>query len=746
MHDPTSAPDDVPAALQGLLQQRAWVRSLALVLARDSNAADDLEQDTWARAIERPPARGGTPRAWLATVMRRLRSDDLRGEGRRRRREEAAARPEAEPSAADRAACAEAHRRVVDAVLALPPADRDLVLERWWEGREPSVIAARLGVPASTVRSRLARAVERLRADLTGGRDGDRAAHWLGLLIGEGAPPPCPRGSTVATVEKASLLVLGAALLIVVGSFVLQSDETTPTEVAVTTPSAIGGSPTDGRPIVAPEAPAAADEEPPPRNHDPAAPAAAASASPAERGVLTVTVRDAAGEPVEGAVLTVFREGGDKFEGEWRPMPGAGGSTGADGVLRLVLPGDATPVDAPSSPGGEDRPEGKVDPLVAPRCILHAREGDRAAFSASILMGVEGGVADLVLLPTVTHSGRVVDEKGSPIVGAAVTLFVPVDNRGRLVFAATTDFEGAYALPGCPPQKLGEDDRSFRAVFPGLADGWVTLAPGGVGPVEIVLVQSLQVRGRCIDREGRPVAGVNVIADGVDGTWTDAEGKFVLPGLLTGAMELRLFPDGHAARGVPLPPGDGVAMDLGDLVLEDGVPLRGTVVDERGAPVKGASLNLLALDVAQYVGYSGTDDEGAFLLKHLGPGEHEVHVSAPAGADGFGRRARVQGVRGGGEPLRIVVTAGLGVRLDFVDAVTGKPVLIRSLQIAAHALPDGPMSNQGMSSDSGVTSMELDLESAVPHRLKISIPGKPPIETTVTPHPDQGVAVAIEVP
>ena len=49
----------------------AWVRRFAGALVREPAAADDLAQDTWLAALERP--RSETPlRPWLVAVMRNL--------------------------------------------------------------------------------------------------------------------------------------------------------------------------------------------------------------------------------------------------------------------------------------------------------------------------------------------------------------------------------------------------------------------------------------------------------------------------------------------------------------------------------------------------------------------------------------------------------------------------------------------------------------------------------------------------
>ena len=84
--------------IDDLLAHRTWLRGLARALVRDEHQAADLEQETWQAAVERPPARRGSERGWLATVLRNRARDSHRRTTRRSRREERAAQPERQRS------------------------------------------------------------------------------------------------------------------------------------------------------------------------------------------------------------------------------------------------------------------------------------------------------------------------------------------------------------------------------------------------------------------------------------------------------------------------------------------------------------------------------------------------------------------------------------------------------------------------------------------------------------------------
>ena len=172
--------------IEALLANTAWVHGLARRLLGSSELADEVVQDTWVACLERPGTAHGGSRAWLARVVHNLLRQRGRSETARRGRELASARTEALPSTAQLVARARTGRRLLAAVLDLDEPYRTAVLLRYFEGVTPEVIAARQGVPASTVRSWLARARERLRSRLEREAIGraDRRAAWFSAFLG----------------------------------------------------------------------------------------------------------------------------------------------------------------------------------------------------------------------------------------------------------------------------------------------------------------------------------------------------------------------------------------------------------------------------------------------------------------------------------------------------------------------------------------------------------------------------------
>ncbi|MBI1850582.1 MAG: sigma-70 family RNA polymerase sigma factor [Planctomycetes bacterium] len=166
---------------EALLANAAWVRALARRLVRDDDLADDLVQDAWVAALEHPPRIAGAERSWLGTVVRNFALLARRGDANRERRERRAAKAEALPSTADMVERASLQHLVVEEVLALSEPARSTVLLHFFEGVSSEEIARRLGLPGSTVRGRLMRALDELRARLDRRYGGDRTV-WFGAL------------------------------------------------------------------------------------------------------------------------------------------------------------------------------------------------------------------------------------------------------------------------------------------------------------------------------------------------------------------------------------------------------------------------------------------------------------------------------------------------------------------------------------------------------------------------------------
>jgi RNA polymerase sigma-70 factor (ECF subfamily) len=137
--------------------------ALALRVLRDVAEAEDVVQEVfvqvWRQAARFDPSRG-SPEAWLCTITRTRALDRLRR--RVSRREEQGAGPDSR-SGAPPTLVALAVRQALDGLSA----DQRRALElAYYEGLTQSEIAARLGEPLGTIKTRIRTAMIRLRETL----------------------------------------------------------------------------------------------------------------------------------------------------------------------------------------------------------------------------------------------------------------------------------------------------------------------------------------------------------------------------------------------------------------------------------------------------------------------------------------------------------------------------------------------------------------------------------------------------
>jgi len=205
-------------SLDALLTQSAWLRRLAGTLVRGEAAADDLVQETWLAVLRHPPRDARFPRAWLARIVRNLAANRRRAETRRGEHEADAAGPGTsfDPAPFDPARAAQAvemQRLLAEAVLRLDEPLRSVVVLRYLQGLDSRASGARLGIAAGTVRWRLKRALEELRADLDA-RFGDRERWCSALLLLAPAEAARLTGAGSSTALSGTALVAAGGLLV----------------------------------------------------------------------------------------------------------------------------------------------------------------------------------------------------------------------------------------------------------------------------------------------------------------------------------------------------------------------------------------------------------------------------------------------------------------------------------------------------------------------------------------------------
>jgi RNA polymerase sigma-70 factor (ECF subfamily) len=193
----------------------AWITSLARRLAHPGEDADDLAQETWLVALQQPDRPKGSSRSWLAGVLRNLRRMRARTDRRRHDRERDVDAPD--PTTPEAALEQLETLEVLRAALGeLDPLDRRLVLGRYATGQSAVQLGELFGLPASTVRTRLQRARERLRDDVQSLRGVGCFAPWMLR------PADAAIGATVAVVggvamSTATKIGIGIVVIAVLG-------------------------------------------------------------------------------------------------------------------------------------------------------------------------------------------------------------------------------------------------------------------------------------------------------------------------------------------------------------------------------------------------------------------------------------------------------------------------------------------------------------------------------------------------
>ena len=154
-------PDSQPQDLRGLLENGSWVRRLAVRLLHDQSIADDVLQEVWITAIQKPPSKPEALRAWLGTVVRSLCLRANRSLQRRRCLETKGKKESSAPSPQDVEERLESQRRLLEVVRALREPYRSVVYLHFYEGLKLVEIARIQGTTDSTVRTQLARALDK---------------------------------------------------------------------------------------------------------------------------------------------------------------------------------------------------------------------------------------------------------------------------------------------------------------------------------------------------------------------------------------------------------------------------------------------------------------------------------------------------------------------------------------------------------------------------------------------------------
>ncbi len=392
--------------VETLLAHSPYVRALARELVFDAALARDVEQETWLAALEQAPSDPGALRGWLAALVHNIARKAWRSAARRRTRELAHAREgRAELTPAEVLEHEELRRLVVEELNALDEPYRSALVLRYLQGLEPPEVARRLGVPLETVRTRLKRGLELLRARLDRTSRGERRAWCLALVQGLRLAPPGAGRLALAIVSHSLSGVTGVlamSLFAACGMLFFLSRPGAPVEPVARTSAAL-----------APSAPLAD----PGMEPWPIVPAAswvyervAVPVSTQARATSDDTVKvagrvlDPDGKPLSGAEVLLTRWHWDE---RYPRDPLA--TTRSDGEGRFALSYSKSD---PRLAVDAERPE------MWRRVVVSAYAPGFGLAWEQVGDVPDGGEAVLTLVHDVTVRGRVLDLEGQPVAGA----------------------------------------------------------------------------------------------------------------------------------------------------------------------------------------------------------------------------------------------------------------------------------------------------------------------------------------
>ncbi|HET8646572.1 MAG TPA: carboxypeptidase-like regulatory domain-containing protein, partial [Vicinamibacteria bacterium] len=313
---------------------------------------------------------------------------------------------------------------------------------------------------------------------------------------------------------------------------------------------------------------------------------------------------------------------------------------------------------------------------------------------------------DLFLAPGGSLRGTVRGPDGKPLSAAAVSVASELGVFGGTATVRRTSEAGTFEAWGLP---AGAYVVLVHQPGSGTAVRRVVLARNAEERVDVTLEPASRLRGRLVDEEQRPVRaavalqeieGQNVVATlgQVVTTEADAEGRFLLAEVPRAAVSLAVTSQGYAPKRVEAT----VArpdMDLGDVVVERGLAIRGGVRDAQGRPVPHADLRAHGEGPGTargaLEGHAGED--GTFLLPGAQPGLYRVRATA----DGY--TVATERASAGGDPVVLVLERGGSLTGTVVDE-KGVPVPV--FRVAAEPAAE-PESGRGVYAEGGDGRLEL---------------------------------------
>lgn len=368
--------------------------------------------------------------------------------------------------------------------------------------------------------------------------------------------------------------------------------------------------------------------------------------------------------------------------------------------------------------------------------------------------GLANARYDIRMVSLARIKGVVVDARGKPIAGAAISFRSTFDRSkfssatlARYSSAETTaesGEDGSFELDVVPGRVIVEAELGgaiARAVLEGVA-------PERVQSVRIVLDASVSISGRVIDSRGTGVPGATVHVTMTDelGERTQRQvdagdgGRFLLENLTPGSFSIEAQAPGQGSSRVArkqLRSGQAASVDL---VLDGSAAISGTVLDAKGRPIGGVTVSCYQARSRTPAVEVTSDREGAFSCDNLSTRVHHVR----AAAEGYGR-VWVHDIQPPATDIEIQLLAPGGVR-GLVSDSDGAPIDSFSIRITQYTSLSDSSTHLGSQPPTSFQDahgkFELPIESPGTYHLVASAPGQAPSDPVAVEVPSGGYADA----
>jgi len=660
-------------SLEVEFQQHApFLRALARRLAGDQFAAEDLIQETYVEAS------GGEPRAkhgwlpWLSGILRNRAARRIRTDSRRRSREQVVAQVSDAPDAASVAGKLDVARRLLQHVEALGADYREVVFLRFYDDLQPKQIAAKLGLPVGTVKTRLARALAKLRERLHAD-DAEGKRNWLPALCALGGlEPKATATATMAPVLRLAFTMRAAVVAVVMLAAGAVIWPWLPDRNVPNAPNEISAAPAEAKEVAEKDNEVVRVEQP----ANPLAMQVQGIVEDAQFGADKGT-----GLPARNVAVTCelhFKTTGRS----WPRVEERQAATDAAGAFTFTVPNGASVASITTAASDTHRRA----------YVSRVRDND---YTSLVLTRYPSGMLE----------GQVIEPSGVPVGGATVTLGHWEDGK-KVYLETSADASGRFVFRKVPEQ----------AWLDGQKDGYIqigdtrliTLAKGGWRPAQVLMAPAatlvvhvedaakkpaLEVHGVAVRLGERETMGLYAQLNSIGRAFRDTQKAVAGTVVLTVPADLELMlyaantqydliEEGRVVPRDEAPDGQPIKLSRGErrvlrMTVDTSCIVRGRVIGPNGDPMPSAYIQLNRKQASSFgsIGVIEVDAEGRFEQRFHSarPFQALLSASAEIGGKHYGV-ARLLDVRGQTSFDETLVLSDANVAHCRVRAADGKAI------------------------------------------------------------------------